>query len=199
MITASHCKGKDYEAQDFEVTAGSKLRNGDKYTQTIQVTRFLKHPKYNERHSNNDIAIITLDEPLQLSDKVKPIALPKAGEMLTEGTKITVTGWGRKAEGDDHPLPDILQSVQIPFITPDKCSKLYSNRTTIDMLCAGYDNGGYDSCQGDSGGPLIANNKLYGVVSWGAGCARPNRPGVYARVSQFVDWIYENTDAKDWI
>ena len=54
--------------------------------------------------------------------------------------------------------------------------------------------GGKDSCQGDSGGPLITRDarpgwSLIGVVSWGDGCARPDTYGVYAEVSNYLDWI----------
>ena len=71
-------------------------------------------------------------------------------------------------------------------------------------ICAGLDEGGRDSCQGDSGGPMVVmvNGQPVqtGIVSWGAGCARPNQAGVYSSVRYFQSWINSivgNGDSDD--
>ena len=74
------------------------------------------------------------------------------------------------------------------------------------MFCAGDERGGVDSCQGDSGGPLVIPNlgkfgqttyHLAGLVSWGIGCAKAGLPGVYTKVSNYIDWIEERMQFHD--
>jgi len=56
------------------------------------------------------------------------------------------------------------------------------------MICAGT--WGKDSCKGDSGGPLVDSKRyLVGIVSWGRGCGRGDKLGVYTEVSYFVTWV----------
>jgi len=89
----------------------------------------------------------------------------------------------------------------VPILGEDTCNQenWYDGKITDNMLCAGYHEGGRDSCQGDSGGPLVCYTDdhwvLYGVVSWGYGCAGEEKPGLYARVSNFATWI-EQTISK---
>ena len=95
---------------------------------------------------------------------------------------------------------NVLKYVSVPLITNEKCVQPHTNyqpyQLTSNMVCAGIKEGGKDSCQNDSGGPLVvprssndASAIIYGVVSWGVGCAKPNNPGVYARVAKYLDWI----------
>lgn len=59
---------------------------------------------------------------------------------------------------------------------------------------SGTSDGSIDACKGDSGGPLVCkdvNNVTYvwGIVSWGENCGKPEFPGVYTRVASYFDWI----------
>ena len=104
--------------------------------------------------------------------------------------------------------PRNLQWVKVPAISNQKCSSSgyaqwpYGPGTiTDDTLCAGFEQGEHDACQGDSGGPLVCQNGnsavISGVVSWGEGCAFPNYPGIYSRVTVFLDWIKANMVSKN--
>lgn len=89
-----------------------------------------------------------------------------------------------------------MRSVVVPIIENTECAENYASME-IDiseyMICAGYPNGKMDACAGDSGGPLVCGDTLYGVVSFGVGCADPGHPGVYAKVSAVRDWIEDYT------
>uniref|UniRef100_A0A8C2M2V2 Tryptase gamma 1 n=1 Tax=Cricetulus griseus TaxID=10029 RepID=A0A8C2M2V2_CRIGR len=93
--------------------------------------------------------------------------------------------------------PYNLQEAEVSVVDVESCSQAYSspNGTIIqpDMLCA---QGPGDACQDDSGGPLVCQVagiwQQAGVVSWGEGCGRPDRPGVYTRVTAYVNWIHHH-------
>uniref|UniRef100_A0A3B5ANU9 trypsin n=1 Tax=Stegastes partitus TaxID=144197 RepID=A0A3B5ANU9_9TELE len=93
----------------------------------------------------------------------------------------------------DGPRVNRLQEVNVTILPSDACNRFYSGRIQNSMFCAGRDTGGVDACQGDSGGPLSCFNggryELAGLVSWGVGCGRARRPGVYTRVQQHTEWI----------
>lgn len=88
----------------------------------------------------------------------------------------------------------------VPILPFAQCSQLYQaagSSLTDNMFCAGYVQGGKDTCQGDSGGPLVCESggafTVYGVTSWGIGCADAGTPGIYAQVANYRDWITDKT------
>jgi trypsin len=110
------------------------------------------------------------------------------------GTSEAIVGWGATSEGGD--TPDTLQEARVPIVTDADCATAYSSFDPATMVCAGFPQGGVDTCQGDSGGPMYGTTasgarRVVGATSFGEGCARPNKPGVYARVG--------DTALREWI
>ncbi|KAF5294710.1 hypothetical protein FQA39_LY00194 [Lamprigera yunnana] len=205
VLTAGHCV---HNRTDLYV---ARLGDLDLYSDddgatpsTIPLASTKVHELYNPTSYTNDIAILTLAHPHN-NPTVNPICLPIARQLRSNsfvGFFPFVAGWG--ALYFNGPSSSILQTAIIPVVTNEQCSRAFINfrTTTIDhrVLCAGYLDGGKDACQGDSGGPLMyskpANKTLtfyqIGVVSYGFRCAEQGFPGVYTRVTAFIDWIEKN-------
>ncbi|XP_048523344.1 serine proteinase stubble isoform X1 [Dendroctonus ponderosae] len=154
------------------------------------------HPQFDPRTFEYDLALLRFYEPVQFQPNIIPVCVPKTDENFV-GRTAYVTGWGRLYE--DGPLPSVLQEVSVPVINNSVCESMYRSAGYIEhiphiFICAGWRKGGFDSCEGDSGGPMVIQREdkrflLSGVISWGIGCAEPNQPGVYTRISEFKDWI----------
>uniref|UniRef100_A0A803SS64 Peptidase S1 domain-containing protein n=1 Tax=Anolis carolinensis TaxID=28377 RepID=A0A803SS64_ANOCA len=173
-------------------------KNINDYVAMRAVKRIIIHPHYDQYISDYDIALLEMEAPVFFTELVQPICLPSTPRVFIYGTVCYVTGWGAIKENTHNSfsfsLAKTLQEAKVKIINQSVCSKLYDDLITSRMLCAGNLNGGIDACQGDSGGPLACFGKgnrwyLTGIVSWGEGCARRNRPGVYTKVTALYDWI----------
>jgi trypsin len=182
VLTAAHCVAGS-SASSLQVRVGLHRLSSDA-GQTIAVSQIIRHSGYNSNTMVNDIALLELATPADPS--YTPLALPTAAVMSSAGAPgdmVEVSGWGSIYEGSS--APDALQEVAVPVVSNTTCNNAYGGDIYDSMLCAGYADGGKDSCQGDSGGPMVADvdGTFYsvGVVSWGEGCARPGKYGVYTR------------------
>ncbi|KAL4703315.1 hypothetical protein ACJJTC_006678 [Scirpophaga incertulas] len=186
VLTAAHCV---IGVSLVYVIVGTTLASvgGVEYN----TTRYVKHPQYSRVSRSYDIAVVKLNRPIRLDGVTsRKITLAAAGTDVLPGTNLLVSGWGATAENGN--ATDQLMAVIVPTVAIDECRKAYPySRLTDRQICAGVPEGGKDSCQGDSGGPAVdvATGIQVGVVSFGTGCARPDVPGVYIKVSSFRDWL----------
>ncbi|KAJ8707130.1 hypothetical protein PYW08_011264 [Mythimna loreyi] len=155
------------------------------------------HPHFDPATFEYDLALLRFYEPVTFQPNILPVCVPDNDEDFV-GKTAYVTGWGRLF--DEGPLPSVLQEVKVPVINNSACEAMYqaagyNEHIPNIFICAGRSKGGADSCEGDSGGPMVVRRErddrfvLGGIISWGIGCAEPNQPGVYTRISEFRDWI----------
>ena len=204
VVTAAHCffEGEDGQPKvripddKFRITLGAQnITQDEPSQQKFGMAQGIVHESYDPNGNDNDIALVRLSQPATLNDRVAVvprIAAGEAGTLDAPGVPGTVSGWGTTSSGGE--VSDVLRFVSLTVVAQDVCAQTYSD-LTANMLCAGGSAaGGQDSCQGDSGGPYVVPDgqggvKLAGVVSFGQGCAEAGVPGVYVRVSRYLDWI----------
>ena len=184
ILTAAHCVTG---ITPSSIIIGLHQQNVTENAEKFKQLQIIKHPKWDSDVMDYDFALVKLAG----NSSYLPI---KFNTIPVEGKVNFITaGWGTLSESGS--VSNTLMKVEVPFVNHEKCSQAYPGWVTDSMLCAGFDEGGKDACQGDSGGPLViregGTTVLAGVVSWGNGCARPNQPGVYSKVSGVIDWLQE--------
>ncbi|XP_046613613.1 serine protease nudel isoform X1 [Neodiprion virginianus] len=197
VLTAAHCID-GFEGHYYDIQAGMLRRfSFSPMEQSRKVSHVVMYPTYDRTVMKNDLALLRLEAPLHFNRWVRPACLPEittAGAHWRTGPTPDATcvtaGWGSLVE--HGPDPDHLREVELPILRNCK----YPADQNEAEICAGLPSGGRDTCQGDSGGPLMCRNPnspsqwyVAGIVSHGEGCARPNEPGAYTKVSRFVEWI----------
>ncbi|TWD82167.1 chymotrypsin [Kribbella amoyensis] len=187
IVTAAHCAT---EAAGTYTAVQGRDKLSDSGGQTSKITSIWADPDYG-KEGGHDVAVMTLATPFE---GVETLALETDTAADAEGAQSTVYGWG-STEGTGP--ADTFQKVLVPVLGDAFCESAYASEgfTANGEICAGYEDGGKDSCQGDSGGPLVLNGRLFGVVSWGVGCADAGNPGVYAEVATYAAQLQAQIDS----
>jgi len=194
VLTAGHCVRPNVANGGISKVVINRHRLSQSTVgETRLVNQVIRHTGFNA-DMDNDIALLHLATPTS-APKARLLTKQQAASVAA-GANVTVVGWGNTSEMGGS--SDVLRQVTVPVISNTSCrtQPMYSD-VTANMICAAFSQGGKDSCQGDSGGPLFmtlnGQKTQVGLVSWGIGCARPNAPGVYTRISNYLDWIGQKT------
>ncbi|XP_062997025.1 chymotrypsinogen A-like [Elgaria multicarinata webbii] len=189
VVTAAHCGVTTSNV----VVLGENDRSSDvEKIQKLGVEKVFTHPKWNPQTINNDITLIKLATPAELTPAVSPVCMTEAVNLFKSGDLCVTTGWG-KTRYNAFTTPSKLQQTALPLLSNEECKQHWGNQISDLMICAGA--AGSSSCMGDSGGPLVCQKngvwQLVGIVSWGSSQCKVTMPGVYARVSELREWADE--------
>uniref|UniRef100_A0A8C5TR92 Acrosin n=1 Tax=Malurus cyaneus samueli TaxID=2593467 RepID=A0A8C5TR92_9PASS len=196
VLTAAHCF--DQINMVSVVIGVTQLTQPGPGAQVRSVKQLVMHDYYNPDDMSNDIALLELDHPVQCSPYIQLACLPDATLRVSELQNCWIAGWGSTAaRAADPKSSDHLQEAKVQLINVKLCnsSRWYAGDIHTHNLCAGYPQGTIDTCQGDSGGPLMCKDNhaeywwVVGLTSWGRGCARARKPGIYTSTQFFYDWI----------
>ncbi|CAD6992228.1 unnamed protein product [Ceratitis capitata] len=217
VLTAAHCVTGTIEEQigklvylrvgDHRFSTSEPCNEEDRepYGYCVGIESVVVHENYGANRDirireQNDIALIRMNRSVKFDEHIQPVCLPTASlqKELIEGELLTAVGWGHTGFSRHS---SVKQKVNLPLYSLQHCRHIFQKYFYVaaEQLCAG---GVFrqDSCTGDSGGPLMrlysASWIIEGIVSFGRrGCGHENRPGVYTRVRNYIDWIAEHMEA----
>ncbi|KFQ23348.1 Urokinase-type plasminogen activator, partial [Merops nubicus] len=205
VLTAAHCfnnpSKKPQDKSVYKVFLGKSILNvTDDKEQVFLVSDIISHPDFTDDTggNENDIALLrirtTSGQCAVESKYVRTVCLPEKNLNLQDNTRCEISGYGKQDVYDIF-YAQRLMSATVHLVSQMKCQyEYYDNiRVTDNMVCAADPTWMIDACKGDSGGPMVCEHNgrmvLYGIVSWGDGCAKKNKPGVYTRVTRYLNWI----------
>ncbi|XP_031575296.1 serine protease hepsin-like [Actinia tenebrosa] len=203
VITAAHCFSTDADINHWKVILGQNRPLQSHSNAGSNIISLKKHPLFLnnaptfEKPSDYDIAVIKLASNTTLDNSILPICLLPEGASFNLKSNCHVLGWGRTTwRGPQSP---VLQEIRVDMVPIEICNREECYNGTIHerVFCAGPASGGCGPCQFDSGGPLACEDNglwyLNGLVSYGIGCALPNKYGVYSNMYQLTSWVKNET------
>lgn len=199
VVTVAHCAA----AKVDEVLLGYyDINTPSECTERIAIKSKIIHPLFDvtDFEYQFDIAVVELQTESQygvIAPTLYGDTISGVGDLEAVGNLLTVAGYGYEQLGG--PASDIMNKVDLPVYPIEQCREAYGLSPALldQWMCTLWPGGGKDACRGDSGTPAfeVVNDQTYivGLVSFGISCATPQFPGVYTKVSPFIDWICTNT------
>ncbi|KAK0156292.1 Transmembrane protease serine 2 [Merluccius polli] len=202
VVTAAHCVAGDPNPEHWTLYAGIVESKDTLFRPVHSVSRIVAHEGFSRHNMRNDIALVKLSRPLNItaSGDIGPVCLPNTGLNISTSQNCSVLGFGRAASEDSL----TLMEAKVSLVDSGTCnsSNVYGGRITQGMICAQYKEGEHHMRQGDGGGPLVCEEGgvwwLVGDTSWEEEQCNPShKPGVYDNVTHFLSWIYQQMKVRD--
>ncbi|XP_043662425.1 trypsin alpha [Drosophila teissieri] len=182
VLTIAECVRKaSLEIITVRVGATEKSSGGD-----VQKVKKMRLQVLGMRRS--DVAILQLRYSLYLDQDIQ--AIPLASFPLLPGTNATVTGWGH-VSALKH-TTEVLLRVDVRSQNRLSCAAehaLHGRLVNVDEVCAVPAGKVPYVCQGFVGAPLVADNTLYGLLSWESACDVITNSSLYANIPVLKVWI----------
>jgi trypsin len=212
MLTAAHCSAGipiqqfNPYASDTRVFLGRtdiRKSTAEEGGFEYRVTRIFNHPNYCDDgvrcNHENDIAVwqltLTNNPTRARANAIPTIGWNRISQSPFVNQVIVAAGWGATSE-QGQVGSNVLKYTTIPIISRSSCSTMTREQISQNKLCALYNpsrQAPTDTCAGDSGSVIFAYSSgrpvAMGITSYGEGCARQGKPGVYTRVSIYSSWI----------
>lgn len=192
LITEANCL-RSLEAAEIDVLYGASSILDSR---RMSVREIHYHPDYrrDRGYQRGSAALLHVESPLEVPREALP-RIPTADGIQLAALEARVFGWGSVTEYSRQ--SESLVQIDVSLLSWDLCNNpyYYAGQVGSDELCATPKTQGIDACQGFSGSGLVANDiasrevTLVGVVSWGHGCGRENKPTVYKDVRRYATWI----------
>ncbi|TDG99114.1 hypothetical protein EPR50_G00208940 [Perca flavescens] len=198
VMTAVHCLPTGPNGRKVVLGVHS-LSEPEETKQTFDILELYNHPDFSASNYDNDIALIKLDRPFNVSEAVKAVEFLRAGGTNPDTDAVVETaGWGSLDNLGSR--PDKLMEVVIEVVNSNRCkrSDYFGRKFTNNMICAhkvcpdpcDQPHKKEDTCDGDSGGPLLYNGIAVGITSnGGKKCGQIKKPGIYTIISHYTEWI----------
>ncbi|XP_022218222.2 chymotrypsin-2-like [Drosophila obscura] len=191
VMTCAHCLIDSQrillESRDLLVVAGSPnrlkfFRSRNVHAPVMEI--FV--PENFTMYNTNDLALLKLTYPMPTNNQYVAVIKLPTQQPVIEG-EYMVLGWGRLYH--DGPLASDITHIMVTLYSHLACEMIL-NVFTDEMMCAGHvKHKDVNPCAGDLGGPLIANDTVYGIVSYRIGCGHTELPSVYTNVYENIRWI----------
>ncbi|KAJ3660402.1 hypothetical protein Zmor_004852 [Zophobas morio] len=191
LLTAAHCVQNPVDRYSIQYGL-THIISGEDAPNVIKAAKLTPHENYVAGNGYvNDVAVIELEDSLPLGPYVQPTTLPPAFNATPENSVALLAGWGLPFTNGS--VMTDLQKVNILVFPDADCERIHALTGPTHRsrhVCAGVPEGGKGQCNGDSGGPLIVDGVQIGIVSWSVKpCTVKGYPGVFAKVSNYVNWI----------